>query len=124
MLGTFFPWKAKTLVVWGLRPVVPSGGGICRCKCSCCLSFVVVIFVNSPATISIMSVTGISLISYWGPMSFGSRRCRRDSDLVCEKGLDWSVAKLWICDRLFTFIRRGEAAMDSTGDLRGFTGKV
>lgn len=71
MVGTFLPWKARTLVVCWLRPEVPSGGGIWRCKCSCCLSLVVVILVNNPATISIMSETGISLISYCGPMSLG-----------------------------------------------------
>ena len=64
MLGTFLPWKAKTLVVCWLNPAVPSDGGIWRCRWSCWRSLVVVILVKSPATISMMSETGISLISY------------------------------------------------------------
>jgi len=122
MLGTFLPWKARTLVVCWLSPEVPSGGGIWRCRWSCCRSFVVVIFVNRPATISMMSETGISLISYWGPMSVGSLRCRRESDLVWEKGLASSMAKLWMCDRLLTLIRRGEADAESAGECNDCTG--
>lgn len=82
MLGTFLPWNANTLVVCWLSPEAPSTGGIWRCKWSCCRSFVVVIFVSKPATISMISETGISLISYWGPTSAGSRRCRLDSERV------------------------------------------
>ena len=63
-----------------------------------------------------MSDTGISLISYCGPRSFGSRRCRREKERVCENGLDSSVAKLCMCERLFTFIRRGDADVESKGD--------
>lgn len=112
MLGTFFPWKARTLVVCWLSPEVPSGGGIWRCRWSCCRSLVVVILVNKPATISMISETGISLISYCGPTSAGSRRCRRASDRVWEKGLESSMAKLWMWERLLTLMRLGEAAGD------------
>lgn len=63
-----------------------------------------------------ISETGISLISYCGPISSGSRRCRRANERVCEYGLDSSVAKLCIWDRLLTFIRLGDADDDSSGD--------
>jgi hypothetical protein len=123
MLGTFFPWNARTLVVCWLSPAVPSGGGIWRCRWSCCRSFVVVILVNKPATISMMSETGMSLISYWGPTSVGSRRCRRDRDRVCENALFSSVAKLRIWERLVTLIRRGEGADEWAGDRSEFAGE-
>jgi hypothetical protein len=119
MLGTFLPWNARTLVVCWLRPAVPSAGGICRCRWSCCRSFVVVIFVNKPATISIMSETGMSLISYWGPTCAGSRRCRRNSNRDWEKGLESSMAKLWMWDKLLTLILLGEQA----GDCREWAGE-
>ena len=66
-----------------------------------------------------ISDTGISLISYCGPTSAGSRRCRRASDRVWEKGLDSSMAKLWMCERLLTLIRVGEAA----GDCKEWAGE-
>lgn len=79
--------------------------------------------VNKPATISMISETGISLISYWGPTSAGSRRCRRASDRVWEKGLDSSMAKLWMWERLLTLMRVGEAAGDrSEWAGEGWTG--
>lgn len=63
---------------------------MCRCKCACCSSFVVVILVRTPATISMMSVTGMELISYWRPAS-GNRPLvvpSRDEDRIS------SLAKL------------------------------
>ena len=39
ILGTFFPWKASTLVACELRVAVPSGEGMLRCKFSCWRSF-------------------------------------------------------------------------------------
>lgn len=99
MLGTFLPWKASTLedipVVFTISPVEP---GLCRL--SCWRSFVVVIFVNNPATISMMSVMGIPLISYFTSGSFAVRprpkRPRGDRNS--------SPAKLLICARSRTTI--------------------
>jgi len=116
MFGMFFPWNASTLLVCGSRLFVPSGGGIWWCRYSCWRSLVVVIFVNRPATISMMSATGIALISYCGPMSLGSRHERRDDDRLCEKGLVPSSAKLWMCERLCTFMRGGELLVESAGE--------
>jgi hypothetical protein len=99
MLGTFFPWKARTLVVRPDMFVFPSDGGNGICRCSCCRSFVVVIFVNSPATISMISVTGIAEISYFGVASLPSA-LYSDARFVKNS----SVAKLWICARSRTFI--------------------
>lgn len=99
MLGTFFPWNARTLVVNPDIFVFPSDGGNGICRCSCCLSFVVVIFVNNPATISMMSVTGIAAISYFGIASLPSA-LYSDARFVKNS----SVAKLWICAKSRTFI--------------------
>lgn len=56
-------------------------------------------------------------------MSAGSRRCRRESDLVWENGLASSMAKLWICDKLVTLILRGDADVESTGERRDCAGE-
>ena len=79
----------------------------------------VVILVNKPATISMMSETGISLISYCGPTSVGSRRCRRASDRFWDKGLESSRAKLWMWERLLTLMRLGDGA----GDRKDWAGE-
>ena len=76
----------------------PDGIGLCRF--SCCLSFVVVIFVRSPATISMMSVMGIPLISYF---NVGSSAVLRLPDCPL-KDKNSSVAKLCICARSRTLI--------------------
>jgi hypothetical protein len=81
MLGTFLPWNAKTLEACPLR-FEASPEGIERWRFSCCRSFVVVIFVNSPATISMISVIGIPLISYF---SVGSPDVCRSSCLLNEE---------------------------------------
>ena len=65
MLGTFLPWKARTLEESPLRLDASPVEGMGRWRFSCCRSFVVVIFVRSPATISMISVMGIPLISYF-----------------------------------------------------------
>jgi hypothetical protein len=70
-----------------------------------------------------ISETGMSLISYWGPMSAGSRRCRRDNDLVWENGLASSMAKLWMWDKLVTLIRRGDADVESAGERKDCAGE-
>lgn len=72
-----------------------------------------VILVSSPATISMMSVTGISLISYWGATWVGSWRCRRAWERACEKGLASSMAKLWMWDRLLTLMRLDDSGVES-----------
>tara|TARA_R110002003_G_scaffold97_31_gene7994 strand:+ start:2193 stop:2609 length:417 start_codon:yes stop_codon:yes gene_type:complete len=56
-------------------------------------------------------------------MSAGSRRCRRDKDLVCEKGLASSMAKLWIWDKLLTLMRRGDADAEFAGDRKDCAGE-
>ena len=107
MLGMFLPWKARTLLVCGLRADALSMEGGCLCRCSCCWSFVVVILVRSPATISIMCSTFIALISYCGPWSAMPRE--RDLLLlrISEKALISSVAKLWMCCKSRTLIFLG-----------------
>lgn len=100
MLGTFFPWKARTLEANPDMFAALSAEGMGRCRFSCCLSFVVVIFVKSPATISIISVIGIELISYFGGGSLCVRRLS-DSPLRERKS---SFAKLCICARSRTLI--------------------
>jgi len=84
ILGTFFPWKARTLVVVVFMPAAESGGGMVRCRWSCCRSFVVVIFVNNPATISITSPTGMLLISYRRLSSY-PLRFRRGGVCACKQ---------------------------------------
>ena len=114
ILGTFFPWNASTLVACGLSPVVPSGGGIFRCKFSCWRSFVVMIFVKRPATISMTSVTGIPLISYCCPVSILPRKECLDGWRDRERTS--SLAKLCMWPRSRTLMRLGELAVEPFRD--------
>lgn len=84
--------------------------GIGLCTKSCCWSFVVVILVSSPATISMMSATGIALISYCVPAS-------EDRCLIRGRLSISSLAKLWICDKSLTLIRLGDVASEPPNDL-------
>jgi hypothetical protein len=70
----------------------------------------VVIFVNKPATISMISVTGIELISYCRPMSWNRFPGVRDAARTS------SLAKLWICERLRTLMRLGDVASEPPSD--------
>lgn len=63
MVGTFLPWKAKTLVACSGRLPDPSVEGMFLCRFSWFRSFVVVILVSRAATSSMMSATGIMLTS-------------------------------------------------------------
>lgn len=81
--------------------------GGARCKCSCCLSFVVVILVRRPATISIMCSTFISLISYSGLLSSAARERDRLLLRISEKSLMFSLAKVRMWSRSRTLIFRG-----------------
>jgi len=99
MLGTFLPWNASTLDV---KPVIfPEPSDVIgRCKFSCCRSLVVVIFVKSPATISMISVMGIPLISYLRLASFVVLR----RPAWPREDRNSSFAKLWICWRSRTLM--------------------
>ena len=77
----------------------------------------VVILVNKPATISIISVTGIELISYWRPVAPGKREPAWPGTPDVADGANISsLAKLWICERSRTFMRLGEAVCDGSKD--------
>src|SRR5271168_211917 len=89
----------------------PLGYG--RCRFSCCRSLVVVIFVRSPATISMISVIGIPLISYFRVGSSAVRR-RPDCPLYDRNS---SVAKLWMCARSRTLIVLPPYFLTSSIDL-------
>lgn len=110
MLGTFLPWKARTLVDIALKFGVSPARGDDRWRVSCCLSFVVVIFVNSPATISIISVMGMALISYFIVESSPVRRCNEK----CS-----SLANSWICCRSRTLIVSPSCFFRSPNDRVG-----
>ena len=115
MLGMFFPWKAITLFVCVLKCGGPSKvGEAWRCKCSCCWSLVVVIFVSSPATISIMCSTFISLISYCGLSSPGPLDLDRLRLLTSENAFMSSLAKLCMCSRSRALIFAGPDCRPST----------
>ena len=119
MLGTFFPWKARTLDDSPLKFTAFSPG-TGRWRFSCWRSFVVVIFVRSPATISMTSPIGIPLISYF---SAGSSAVLRR--LECRLyGLYSSFAKLWICAKSRTLIVFPSWVWTSSNDLaeRGIGG--
>lgn len=79
------------------------------------MSFVAVILANKPATISIMSATGIELISYWRVISAAPRPAALLACWDCSRNS--SLAKLWICDRERTLIRLGEGGSELPNDL-------
>lgn len=74
----------------------------------------VVIFVKSPATISIMSVTGIELISYCLP---GSEKELDERAPIRGRARYSSLAKLRICDKSRILMRLGEVASEPPSDL-------
>lgn len=113
MLGTFFPWKASTLDVNPGKFAAVSAIGIGLWRFSCCRSFVVVIFVKRPATISMISVIGIALISYFNGGSLAI--CLRPACPLCD--MNSSVAKLCMCARSRTLTVDPSILARSSADL-------
>lgn len=75
---------------------------------------VVVIFVNKPATISMMSPTGIELISYCcPPANLPLKECLEG---CLDRVRTSSLAKLCMWPKSLTFMRLGELATDPFRD--------